>query len=423
MDEQSQLDRRVAEAARTATDFAAGAPWGLSAADVMDGAPRTGRRGVPWAAGLSGRRLRLGTATRLGLVGVSVLLVVALVVVVASRPQSQRPAATGKGDVLLAIWSGGKLVAISPETGKIVTIIPVRFTIPEASHAVVQGAAAVPGNQYAYVLYESVNSRNIIARVPLAGGTTTSIASLPPDAIVSSLALSPNGATLAYIEVPGPGVCSAEGPRCTSEVRLHPARLVLQSVPSGRSQSYPVRRFVKWFDRSSGDDIGALAWSPNGQQLLVVAESLTARASLVVIDRATLSVTTLPATPGIGDTVSSAAWGRNGTSIFVGSDVVCPDADRRSPCADLGPPPQPVYSNGVPLLEVSFPAGKVLRTFAYGSVNSVTTDPASSQVAVAWFRWVGPAVNGYEQTIGGERLDEPWWVNTPAWISASSLRA
>lgn len=380
-----------------------------------------------WRSALGGgapRRWRLGTAARLGLVCLSLVLVVAVVVAAESGPPSRSAIATGGGDVLLALQSNSieasslELQAISPTTGAVIDTIPVHFRDKAIAKPTITEVTGVPGDQYAYLLFTPLNDPwpDVVARVALSGGRAQPIASFGPTTVVTDLALSPSGRTLAYTE---------QTYRCTSNVLCIgtpgplPMRLVLQSTSSGHAATYPVSRFAGWFSdtvqdgRLSSDDVGALAWSPDGQHLLLVAESGTTRASLVVIDTDTLAAAVIRAAPVVGSAISSASWGAAG--IFLGSRVFCPGGGCSHP-ANSGPK----YSSKTPLVELSYPNGRLLHAFPFLTVISVAADPRNGATAVATYV---VQKGGHAQVLSGSSFSVPSTTSLPAWVSRSSLRA
>jgi hypothetical protein len=420
MTEWDAVEEQVAASLRAASEFAASEPWRLRAVDLMDAVPSgRGRRSVAWRHGLAGRHSGGGAAVRLTVVGLSVVLVVVLVLAVTTTPRHGRAVTTARSDdVLLALRGSNGLVAISPVTGAVVRSIRLSFGQDRQLSGVTPTAVVgVPGQQYGYLEYLNMASGAAVARVRLRDGQVTPFPAVK-QGYQGDLALDPNGQTLAYIDqlpcVPKDGAC----PPAQHDPR--PWELVLQSTLNGKARSYPISRFVKGFAPptfADPDEIGALAFSPDGQHLLLVPESSAGHASLVVVDIETLRVTTLPRMTVIGNTAESAAWGLGGTTIFVGSQATCPDADAVSKCSVPGP--QRSRFDGPPLAEVSFPSGKLLRTFAFGSVDSVVSDPKTGAVAVGWNRYLGRRSAFYEEILPDRRFGASLVIS--AWVSTGDI--
>jgi len=265
-DELDPLDRRVADAVAAASAFAAAQAWRLHAADVMG--ERSGGRGVSFRVGTPHRPFpRL--ACSIGAVAASVVLVLALVVAANRHPTNSTPAGRGAATADLLIGDDGGLGVISPTSGRVLARIVVRLADgsplgqPEA-------VAAVPKSSVAFGVWYVGYGGPVLFGFPLSGGKSMLITDAPGGSI-GPIALSPSGDELAFVRN---------------------GLLVLGAVADdglGRLSLLTMARLTASLHSSGPWDLSAIAWSPNGAQLMVVVVGRT-EVGLLLVNAATLHV-------------------------------------------------------------------------------------------------------------------------------------
>jgi hypothetical protein len=345
------------------------------------------------------RRWSARSATRLGLAGVSALTVIGVVIGVESLahrgphyPQAHVPGTKPvppSAEVLLTAQSPG-LVLLSPTTGGVISRITVRKSGSGGSLGVPSDVAAVPGEPSAYGVFAH-GGADLVYRVSLATGSATLFSSAR-HMEAAEVALSPDGKTLAFLNSWQP-----RGGPCCLPFTGQSGSLVIESTATGSASSEPVSVLLH-----SSVGTAALAWSPDDRHLLVVAQSFRTIARLVVVDTKTMKTSTIPTAPALSDTLTSAAWGRTGTTIYLGWQQPC--LGTAASCINFARP------FGAPLTAIAYPSGKVVSESSTGvGVEYVAVSP-SGKVVVSSFRYRGNSLTGAETFVevlgsGGRPLD------------------
>ena len=393
----NEAESPVAVLLRRASDYAEERPWSLTAADVVDGRVAPVWTGTPTS---DRPRSRARVAVPVVAVALSLALVVGLVVGLGGGshgrrgPSPQPVGPVGGLSVLLvgAVNAGGaraqlsgELLAVRPVSGEIVRRIAVRWSGQRFEYS---EFAAATGSKDAYVEGWEGHGGPIILAVPLSGHGGTRLVATAPGQSVGPMALSPGGKRLAWIRS---------------------GRLVIEDLATSRRSSVRL-------DRS---EVRALAWSPSGDRLALVATSMiTGNAEVFVDDVATgrlARVKLTRASQGAIGSATGAAW--SGSDLYVGSELCLPPA--------LCP-----LRAGSPLAEIDLSTGGLVRTFPWlESVSSVAVDSRTGDLVVTGQKFTPPVDSGYLAVLGGRPLHvlpTAGWLShvvaTAAWVSLSAVR-